>query len=168
MKSTCRYQRARGATLSELCVVIAVIAIVSVSVVSFTALASAITKTSAKKEVVAERIDLVENLVEDWIENAITKNATELKAQTNKLVATIDDKQQILSFSNNKVIASFLEDNEVNLAANEIIQIEFEEMRNDSDVIFFCTITYVYENFRKEEIKSTYTFCVNTRLDDVV
>lgn len=158
----------RGVTLSELCVVIALVAVVSVAVVSFTTIAGAITKSSAAKEKAAERIDFVEDLLEGWVDSAIANNATELIAQNDKLVAKIEDKQYTFSFADGKVTASFSEDNKVDFAVEEITKIKFEEMRNDSDVIFFCTVTYVYENSREVEIEKGRTFCVNTRLDDVV
>lgn len=168
MKSSRKRFGLKGSTLSELCVVIGVIAIVSVSVVSFTTLAGAITKTSAAKEVAAERIDFIEDLVEGWVDNAAQKNATELKAQDNRLIATIDGVDYPLYFSSDAVTACFSQDNTVNLATEEIKAIDFEEMRNEKDVIFFCKITYIIENSKEQKIEKTYTFCVNTRLDDIV
>lgn len=158
----------KGITLSEMCVVIGIIAIVSVAVVSFTTIASAITKVSAAKEKAAEKINLVENLVEGWVENAVLENATELQVKDNKLVAKINDKDYIVSFSNNTLKASFSSGNESIISFEEITKIDFQEMRNDSDVIFFCTVTYAIKNSQEIEIEKTHTFCVNTRLGDTV
>lgn len=158
----------KGATLSEMSVVIAIIAIVAVSVVTFTSLSSEVTKMSASKEMATERVEFIENLVEGWVDSAIVNNATDLKVQDNKLAAKIEGEDIGLYFSNGVLKAKFSAENETSLDCEEIKEIKFEEMRNEKDIIFFCTVTYELEKANKEKVEKTNTFCINPRLDDVV
>ncbi len=157
-----------GATLSEMCVVIALVAIVSVSVVTFASLSSEVTKISASKEMATERVEFIEDLIEGWVENAIVNNATDLKVQDNKIVAKIEEDDINLYFLNGNLKAKFSAENESSFDCKEIKEIRFEEMRNEKDLIFFCTVTYELESANNKKVEKTNTFCINPRLDDIV
>ena len=125
-----RNTKKRAFTLAELAVVLAVIAIASTMVVSFTALVGNRRAVSQQKLDAYTEIRLVEALVENYIEN----NAPEAAMDTDAVLASINIKTTLESVK------------EIEISAPEV---------NSGKMLYYCTLTY--EVAKSEE---TYTFCV--------
>lgn len=150
----------RGATITELLVVIAVIAIAAGMVATFS------TMVSANRELSQARLDALQDikLAETVIENFIEDNANEI----NLLYTTHEDETKIckkisipsgdnLEFSNGTLnINSNTNPLTINLETVTGITFKEHSVEGNSDKIYYCTITY--------DIGGTpfdYTFCVN-------
>ena len=147
----------RGATLTELMVVIAVIAIVAVMVVSFSAM------VSGGREMAQAKLDALQDirLAESVIENFIEENAN------NGYIVSVEDGGKHLFGSVGKLVfyeeinSLFIHYNDdskqpLTIKLESVTGITFTEHGTD-DKIYYCTITYDIGGTNNER----YTFCVN-------
>lgn len=131
-----RNTKKRAFTLAELAVVLAVIAIATTMVVSFTALVGNRRAVSQQKLDAFNEIRLVEALVENYIEKKGDTNIS-FDAESGILtLGTDSDKQEI--------------------SLERVTEINISEPKTNSGItLYSCTLTY--EVADKED---TYTFCV--------
>ena len=129
-----RNTKKRAFTLAELAVVLAVIAIATTMVVSFTALVGNRRAVSQQKLDAFNEIRLVEALVENYIEKPENSDAESITISNGAL--SINDK----------------------ITLERVTKIDIkksEPIENSEITIYYCTLTY--EVAEKPE---TYTFCV--------
>lgn len=127
-------RRKRGFTLTELAVVLAVLAIVVTMVVSFDAL------MHHRRAISQQRLDAMEDIkvAEALIEAQIEKTG---------------DSQGIAFGSNGLTVG------DATVVLERVTDVEIEIKRADSDKIYFCTITYMLPG--RDDKTDTYTFCVD-------
>lgn len=186
----------KGATLAEICIVMAVVAIVSLSVTSFATMASGRGTAAATKLDAMGDLELVEAIVESWIFEA-TKNPEN--------VISIDpkDKAKIMATNDNPIARGSIMfdrqtlnvtfpgvDDAVLYRLKSIVGLEFSRVRlmedgsvsvdevisgetdeetseNAKAVLYYCTVTYQYRNGLVTK-DQTYTFCVYPRAGEIV
>lgn len=171
----------KGVTLAEICIVLAVVAIVSLSVASFATMAGGRGTSAATKLDAMGDLEIVEAIVESWILEAANNpecviNVEILDEQkpekNNKLFST--DKQTSavkdqLWLDGKTLTASFSGEDPVLFVLKSITGLKFEaeQARDDGTVLYYCTVTYQYRNgiVTKEQ---TYTFCVYPRVGEIV
>ena len=145
----------RGATLTEIMVVIAVVAIVAVLVVSFSTMVSSSRELAQAKLDALQDIRLAETIIENFIVDGA--NSGEITLDTKKTVLTNKNKDQI-RFEGWSLIVDYAVTNkaDIQLELDSVKEIKFDTHENGNDTIYYCTISY--------EVGGTpfeYTFCVN-------
>ena len=160
----------KGVTLAEMAIVMAVIAIVSLSVVSFVMITSGRGTNSIAKLNAMEEIELVEAIIDNWFAiNA--KDGTPLEPDKS---IEVDKGALQVGFANDQLMSYPLEKvTDIEFAMEK--QTQKDEKGNDVkdesgnvivlDTIYFCTVTYVQEEDAREQ---TYTFCINPRVGETI
>ncbi len=152
----------KGITLTEICVVLAVVAIVSVMVISFSSLVAGSSGSSKQNLNITEEIILVENLTKNWLNSSTTE------------VTVSENKKELSKGFNDKLIYSDKEftyivgENEQSHKLDYIKNIEFSIVEKNKDALYFCKITYLAPKSGNKKTEKTYTFCVNPFVGEVV
>ena len=147
MKKNCK----RGFTLAELSVVLAVIAIVSTVVISFTAMVTQRSKISRAHLSALQDIELIETFVETYIENTSDPNVALIEVVENE--------------NGNELLI----DGVKKLALETVTSVEVTPYPNAEadDILYICTTTY-HIPYEKKNNTHTYTFCVNPYVGETV
>ena len=165
----------KGATLAEICIVMAVVAIVSLSVTSFATMASGRGTAAATKLDAMGDLEIVEAVVESWILEAAKdpENVINIDPEvSNKITATKNDPvtsgsimfdQQTLNVTFPGVSDAVL----YRLKSITGLKFDAKQNKDATATIYYCTVTYEYRNgiVTKDQ---TYTFCVYPRVGEVV
>lgn len=142
----------RGFTLTELSVVLAVLAIVLTMVVSFTAMINNSRQISSARLEALQDIQVAETVVERFIEGSaditITGDGKSISANGQTLY---------FEKNNGKIGGMLIAPNTTtNITLDRVTEIKFECYGNGTDKIYYCIIAYTVGNNNY-----TYTFCVN-------
>lgn len=146
----------RGATLTELIVVVAVLSIVAVMVVSFSTMVGGSQRLAKAKVDALSDIRVAESVVENFINDASDINNTNCY-RSETMLANIEG--DTLTFENGAL--------NINKTGGENSTVNFEHItnitfsyhstaENGADTIYYCKIAYVIG-----ELNYEYTFCVN-------
>ena len=150
----------KGMTIAEICIVLAVLSIVSLSIVSFAAMATGRGATSTDKLKVMQDIELLEALVDNWFNEAYTiTDKPEANDENSSLI--VGDKSLSWAKNGNLVI-----DGTQTYRFETVTELTFEKMSQGDDDIYFCTVTYTYRQNKDRE--GTYIFCVNPRVGEAI
>ncbi len=153
----------KGMTIAEICIVLAVLSIVSLSIVSFAAMATGRGATSTDKLKVMQDIELLEALVDNWFNEAYTiTDKPEANDENSSLI--VGDKS--LSWAKGNLIVRFSDEDVRAYRFETVTELTFEKMSQGDDDIYFCTVTYTYRQNKDKE--GTYTFCVNPRVGESI
>ena len=177
--------RRKGATLAEICVVLAVVSIIALVVVSFVSMISSRSAASAAKLKAMEDIELVESLVDNWFA-AMVKDGGKVEQNgvlMDNVIVITDDATSIKGDADDSRIwmedLSKLkirlpgEEKETVYALKTIKGLAFSsETREDVDgnvvdTLYFCKVEYTY-SANGREITQYYTFCVNPIVGEVI
>ena len=145
MKGTRRAKK--GALLAEACVALAVVAIISTLVLSFTLLVNRRVIVSEAKTAFMEDVVLTKAVIEPWY--AENKTADGLG---------FDEESKTLTTG------------EVSVVLETVTKITFDVMKNGTDSILFVSMTYElpYQGDKKDMRPHYFTFCVNPHVGDTV
>ena len=166
----------KGITLTEICVALAVLSIVSLVVVSFAAMATGRGATGTDKLKFMQDIELLEAVVDDWFD-AVYTGAGSVTVESAEPMAKRELETTsglTLQWNNGNLIAVFPAEGGEPVSRTfqfEVItdvQFEVKENPSKTDEIFFCTVTYVYRQGQNKEVEKTYTFCINPRVGEVL
>ena len=152
----------RGATLTELMVVIAVIAIVVVMVVSFSAMVSGGREMAQAKLDALQDIRLAETIIESFIEDNANNPDKVIVVDQEVLSAKYkenEEKVDTVKLNGNFLTVVYDPDegkSSIVLELQSVTGIKFADHGTD-DKIYYCTITYNVGGTNNE----SYTFCVN-------
>ena len=160
----------KGATLAEMCIVMAVVAIVSLSVTSFATMASGRGTAAATKLDAMGDLEIVEAVVESWIAEAVKQESVITTPGANGAAISINENDLIRVRSSGWMEVSFPGENEIldyRLKSVTGLNIDTETNETGTATIYYCTVTYEYRNglVTKDQ---TYTFCVYPRVGEIV
>jgi hypothetical protein len=186
----------KGITLTEICVALAVLSIVSLVVVSFAAMATGRGATGTDKLKFMQDIELLEAVVDDWFEavyNAgdkvsvvddapVSADPTEPTEPTEPTDPPVihtwlkmaGNESITLQYNSQNLVVVFPAEGGESVSRTfqfEVItdvQFEVKENPSKTDEIFFCTVTYVYRQGQNKEVEKNYTFCINPRVGEVL
>ncbi len=147
--------RKKGMTLAEIVVVLAVIAIVSTIVVSFSLMVNRKSQISRNKVEVVGEINLVEKLVDSWVYQQIL-SSNELVIEASRITSSNDDE---LSLIDNKILG---------YEVTNIESITFEKYEKNNDMLIICTINYYLLNSAGNKDINSYVFCINEYIGDII
>ena len=155
----------RGFTLTELVIVLAVLAIVSTMVISFTAMVTNSRQLSSARLDALGDVRVAETVIESFIEKnagaAVSDDKLSITANE-KSISFIKGEEEL---GGNLVINSATEgeDPETSVALERVTNITFDEYGDNTDKIYYCTIKYKVGNHVFD-----YTFCVNPYVGESV
>lgn len=163
----------KGVTLAEICIVLAVVAIVSLSVASFATMAGGRGTSAATKLDAMGDLEIVEAVVESWILEAVRLEETIKIDPVNEKNSTISidgGSDKISVRSNGWMEVSFPSDGNtemLNYNLKSVVGLRFETKTDGTATLYYCTVAYEYRNgiVTKEQ---TYTFCVYPRVGEIV
>lgn len=179
--------RKEGATLAEICIVLAVVSIISLVVVSFVTMTNGRSAASTAKLNAIDDLELVESLVDNWFA-AMTKNGGRIEyngtIENNNI--QFNDGETIaegrvsgsIRMKNRSQICVLLpgEEAETVYSLKTVKGLRFAQMpvpdenyggTTTADILYFCTVAYIYR-MNGKEITQYYTFCVNPRVGEVI
>ena len=154
----------KGITLSEVCIVLAVVSIVSLAVVSFAAMATGRGATGTDKLKVMQDIELLEAMVDNWF-NTVYNSGESAVIDTGETSVN----NRALYFENGNLYIN-TDGKYQSYRFETVTKLEFEIMKNaeNNDEIFFCTVTYAYRRGQNTPVEETYTFCINPRVGESI
>ena len=159
--------RRNGFTLLELCIVLALVAIVSTIVTSFCLVIHQRSAISRARLDIVNEVNAVETFIEKWADKMSEQGAVFGKAEDGSLVATVNNADYGASFANGEFKAFVPDgDKEMAFATTRIESIAFGVVSEDEDTIFFCTATALLPQVNGEAKEEKYTFCVNSRIGE--
>ena len=144
----------RGFTLTELTIVLAVLAIVLTLVVSFTTMVNSSRQISGARLEALQDIRVAESIIENFIEgNKITTTFKDEEGKTIPVENVLEAGEKKLVFNaENKTLAV---SGGANLTLERVESITFDYNGGGTEGIFYCTIKYNVGNH-----DYYYTFCV--------
>ena len=170
--------RRKGMTLAEIVVVLAVVAIVSTIVVSFSIMVDTKTRVSTAKADAVTDIRVVENLVDGWVYRQTLKNGEFVISEDGNISCTVEGVVYDLSFDTE---AGYLlgelpvdEGEKLSVYTKCIESISFEMFHKNTtdgsnkDVLIMCTVNYYLLDNAGIKYLTTYVFCVNEYAGDII
>lgn len=148
----------RGFTLTELVIVLAVLAIVSTMVISFTAMVTNSRQLSSARLDALGDVRVAEAVIESFIE----ENAG-AAVSDDKLSITANEKSISFNKKGEGELGGSLVTPETSVALERVTNITFDEYGDNTDKIYYCTIKYKVGNHVFD-----YTFCVNPYVGESV
>lgn len=149
-------ERRRGVTLMELCIVIALVAILSTMVVSFSVLTSRRSRAAAERLSAMEEIAEVEVVVEAWF-GAMGDRAHLASVSAGGDVLVLGEGK--LSFDGSRLTGTVPGESGYSLPVEYVTGVKFSQ----SGEVYFCRVEYEVAG-KGESI----TFCVNPRVGETV
>jgi prepilin-type N-terminal cleavage/methylation domain-containing protein len=156
----------KGVTLAEISVALAVVAIISVSVVTFTTLLSARSTTSAAKLNAVDDINLCESIVDMWVDQVLDCGG-EITVADNTLSTSIDGESHTLGFADGNIVYS-LPEGSSQVVLSVVTDLELSELSLTADKIYFCKVKYDIPMDKDVSVSYEYVFSVSPRTGDVV
>ena len=152
----------RGFTLTELVIVLAVLAIVSTMVISFTAMVTNSRQLSSARLDALGDVRVAEAVIESFIEenagDTLTVSDTSITANGESISFEKDEGEL-----GGSLVVTEGEDSETSVALERVTNITFDEYGDNTDKIYYCTIEYKVGNHVFD-----YTFCVNPYVGESV
>ena len=157
----------RGFSLSELCIVLALVAVVATIVTSFCLVVHQRSAISRARLDIVNEVNAVETLIEKWVDKMSEQGAVFSKTEDGSLLATVNNADYVASFANGE-FKTFVPDgdNEMTFATTRIESMTFDLVSKDGDTMFFCTATALLPQVNGEAKEEKYTFCVNSRIGE--
>ena len=162
-----RIKQKRGFTLSELCIVLALVAVVATIVTSFCLVVHQRSVISSARLNIVNEVNVVETFVERWVDKMSEKGATFSIAEDGTLTATLEGVDYKATFSEgvfNGAVPSG--ENGMTFSTTSIDSVVFEVESKNGDTIFFCTATALLPQVNGDAKEEKYTFCVNSRIGE--
>lgn len=166
-KTEKKEQQKKGFTLSEVCVVLAVVGIVSAIVTSFCIVMHHRSNMSRARLDIVNEINVVETYVERWVDK-MYENGAEFSINEGVLTATIGTVDYKATFTDGVFNGEVPADETMTFNTMRIESLEFDCAKNEGtgDKIFFCTATALLPQVNGEDKQEQYTFCVNSRIGE--
>ena len=155
--------RRKAVTLAEICIVLAVISIVSTLVASFCLMANKRAIASSSRTNILSEVDAIEKIIESFVDGALTENET-LRTDGNNLYA--DTYSVTLNDGDIRATIPGREPITLECSTVETISFELLEYLEDGDTLVFCTVSCRVPSANGENKLETHVFCVNSRLDE--
>ena len=147
----------KGATLVELVIVLAVLAIAAGMVVSFSSMMHGAQVISNARYEAVQEIRIAESLIENYIISNANSDANNMPTKEGDELSFGSDDNKVKFHGGVLIINNDSE--ETNMEFEKIKSISFETVKKNDDILYFCTIKYSIAD--TENGTETYIFCVN-------
>lgn len=160
----------KGVTLAELCVVLAVIAIISTVVISFSLLVSQRVAVSRARLNAMNDVEQMESVVDGWVGHMDLAGAALSAGEDNtRIKARLGNGEEyILSYTDGALTGELPGGGAISSRTEQVTAVEFRVLSNGTDSICFGTVTYAIPRVGGDDLsEQTRTFCVNPHVGDV-
>ena len=159
----------KGATIAELCVVLAVISVISAMVVSFTVMISDKTKDSRKNVEVSNDLDRICTAFENFVEYYNSEDSV-WSVDGDSLKVTMDGETYEATFDGEKkeFYARIGDGEPMRVYTTRVKTVEFDLLQKDGKSVFFCRVTYYAPTSGKSEEECVRVFARCPRSGTVV
>jgi len=170
-------EKRKGATLSEMMVVLAVIAVISTIVVSFSLMMNLRVKVAGARLAAAQDLSVIETITESWIDSYMDENATFSIDANGALVANVaGGASGTLKLDKEKLVGIIPDGTPVTCNTKNFNSIIFSFVTKDGDstvtpgedAVFFATVTYSIPLANDQIRTYTYVFSVNPHVGEVI
>ena len=151
----------KGFSLLELSIVLAIVSIVSVMAITFSALISGKITTGTKKLNFMQDVEVIEASLESWVDVLISEGAV-FSVENGNVKATKNSTEYKVTFDDG-VLKAILPTRTIKTNTETVDSISFDLITKNNEVLFFCTVTTTLKN-----APSTYVFTINTYVGDVM
>lgn len=166
-KSIKENKRKIGVSIAEITVVLALISIVSLSIVSFTTMLSAHSSSIATKLKVEEDIEACNIIIKNWVDIISRDYSADITVVDNTLCANIDSINYKIILSDDTITAELPDRQNLMLEINKLISLRFEKLKNERDEIYLCTATYELPRISEKKDIKEISFFINSHIGDV-
>ncbi len=155
----------KGATLIEITIVLAVLAIVSTMVVSFSVFLSARVNTSVKANSLMQDVVSIKATLESWVEDLTNEEATFSCEDSSTLKATANGNEYCIVLADNVLSATMPSGEDLSIKVEVVNALTFNVVENDNQTqtLFICKAFYWADNKLQY-----FSFTVNPFVNDVV
>jgi competence protein ComGC len=159
----------KGSSLAEMCVVLAVVSIVALTVVSFTTMVSARSSVSAAKLKMMEDRQLTKIILESWLNRAVQAEAVVTVDANGNISASLPEGEPCtVLLEEDRIVAPVPGGDPLSCPINTLTSLAFTQMSHENgDAIYFCTAAYELPNPAGGVIQRTFTFTLNPHIGDV-
>ena len=157
----------KGSTLTEMCVVLAVVSIVALAVVSFTTMVGARSGVGAAKLNMLEDRQLTKVVLSAWIDRLTAEDATFMTDEHGNIFAAVDEEVFSVFLAPDRIAAPVPGGEMLSCPVSTLTSLKFEQMTHENgDAIFFCTAEYELPNPAGGTILRSFTFTVNPHIGE--
>ena len=156
-----------GVSIAEITVVLALISIVSLSIVSFTTMLSAHSSSIATKLKVEEDIEACNTVIKNWVDIILRDYSADITITDNTLCANIDSNNYKIILEDNTLTAEFPDRQNLTLEISKLTSLHFEKFETEKDELYLCTATYKLPRISQEEVTKEIKFFINSHIGDV-
>ena len=159
----------KGSSLAEMCVVLAVVSIVTLMVVSFTTMVSARGTVGAAKLKMMEDRQLTKIVLDGWLYQALAADATVTVDANGNISASLSEGEPYtVLLEEDRIVAPVPGEDPLFCPINTLTSLTFIEMSHENgDAIYFCTAAYELPNPSGGVIQRSFTFALNPHIGDV-
>jgi len=168
-------RKRRGITIAELCVVLAVIAIASTVVATFTVMVNARSAASVSKLNAQSDIKNCQIVLERWMDAMAQEDAYITADETGLYATHIPTPEDVRIYrvhvQNEQLIAPLPDGESLScnlLAVKEFRFSQLPEETVDRNVLYFCTVVYSVQNPMGKEVTFEDTFTIRPRVGQTV
>lgn len=164
-------ERRNGFTLSELAVVLALVAIASVAVTSFCLIVQKRSVISRARLDIVNEVNTVEIYIERWVDE-ISESGANFNVNGKDKLSTdlkINDTDNFCTatFSNGVFVGRLPDGETITYNTTQVESLSFEcRTDGDGDRILFCTVNAFLPQTDGENKTEKYTFCINSRIGE--
>ena len=163
-----RNNRKAGISIAEMCIVMAVLAIASTVVVTFTAMVGARSSISATKLRASEDLQLSQSILENWVDQMVSLDA-QFTANETGLSAVAGGQTYRVLVEEGRLTAQLPEGKKLQCPLGIMEQFQFTQMtKAGKNPLIFCTAAYILENTAGEEVQRTRTFTIFSRVGETL
>lgn len=158
----------KGVSIAEMCVVLAIVSIVALTVVSFTTMVSAQSRASATKYNAMEDMELTEAILEDWVDIMLEKNTSSITPGEGSLTARVGAADYSIFVQELQLVAQLPGEVSRTFPLKTVKELRFDTMENTDCALYFCTVVYEVPSYTGEGVERTFTFCIQPRIGEVL
>lgn len=159
-------KRKIGMSIAEICIVLAVISIAGLMVTSFTVMVGTRSSVGAARLETMEDLELAETILGGWVDHMTGQDAVFAVDENGQLKAVKDTVDYAVTLQDGLLTAPIPTGAPYMVALKTVTAITVEAKFNGPDAIFFCTLTYT--DPRGGDQPQTYTFCINSRVNETI
>ncbi len=148
-----------GVSIAEMCIVLAVLAIVGTLVVSFSLMVSARASASTTRLSAADDLKVSQSILDGWVDR-MTGLGAQFTADDTGLSATVDGETYAVKLQEGTLIAPLPDGTNLSCPISTAEAIRFGQLtKPDSNPLIFCTLTYTVKspNGAKTVVEDTFT-----------
>ena len=164
-----RVNKKSGFTLSELCIVLALVAVVATIVTSFCLVIHQRSAISRARLDIVNEVTVLEAYAQSWVDEMTEQKAVfEKDDKSGALKATVGSDTYKLSLNIEGVLEGERSESVMTFSTTRINSVTFDvvEKEGGGDCIFFCTVTALLPQTNGGEKTEVYTFCINSRIGE--